>query len=126
MPSCSIDLNLIKSDIDDNLKLLYLPTTQDVVGSAAITWAMVDRIDKAIALSGNSSLYLSAVARAGTVGAGVYAAFWAGAVIGSSARAFYRNTTCTTAQAITFGRSNGVTGYWLESIFDKHPELLNA
>ncbi|MUK91910.1 hypothetical protein GNP80_05600 [Aliivibrio fischeri] len=80
MTSCSMDLNSFKYDIDENLKLLNLPTTETVVG----------------------------------------------AVIGSSARSFYRNTSCSLSQVIDFGRDNGITGSWLETILSQNPELLHA
>ncbi|AAW87703.1 hypothetical protein VF_A0633 [Aliivibrio fischeri ES114] len=126
MTSCSMDLNSFKYDIDENLKLLNLPTTETVVGAGALSWVMIDRIDKAITLASNPKLPLSVVARAGAAGAGVYAAFWAGAVIGSSARSFYRNTSCSLSQVIDFGRDNGITGSWLETILSQNPELLHA
>ncbi|MGR6838219.1 hypothetical protein ACU5DF_03550 [Aliivibrio wodanis] len=87
---------------------------------------MIDRIDKAITLASNSRVPLSAVARAGTIGAGVYAAFWAGAIIGSSAMLFYKNMSCSLSQVLDFGRDNGITGSWLETVLSQNPELLNA
>ncbi|MUL04350.1 hypothetical protein GNP89_19490 [Aliivibrio fischeri] len=126
MASCSMDLNSFKYDIDENLKLLNLPTTESVVGAGALSWVMIDRIDKAITLASNPKLPLSVVARSGAAGAGVYAAFWAGAVIGSSARSFYRNTSCSLSQVIDFGRDNGITGSWLETILSQNPELHHA
>ncbi|WP_428452026.1 hypothetical protein [Photobacterium kasasachensis] len=42
MASCKINLASVQKDIDDNLKLMNLPTTKTVAGSAALAWAMID------------------------------------------------------------------------------------
>ncbi|PSW22328.1 hypothetical protein C9I98_03185 [Photobacterium sanctipauli] len=128
MVSCKINITAIQKEVDDNLKLMNLPMTKTVAGSAALTWAMIDRIDKAMALSGGIAqpIKMSAVARTGTVGAGLYASFWAGAVIGSTARAIYRNTDCTQSQIVAFAKNIGVTGSWLQTTFARYPELLSV
>ncbi|GMQ46238.1 hypothetical protein [Vibrio sp. 10N] len=125
MVSCKVNVNLLQKDIDDNLKLLNLPTTKSVAGSAALAWAMIDRIDKALALakSPQHALKLSQVARAGTVGTGLYASFWAGAVIGSTARAIYRNTECSQSQVLAFAKDSGVSGSWFQTTVSRYPEL---
>jgi hypothetical protein len=107
---------------------MNLPTTKTVAGSAALAWAMIDRIDKAMAISRGAvqPIKMSVVARAGTVGAGLYASFWAGAVIGSTARAIYKNTDCTHSQVMAFAKDNGVTGNWLQTTFARYPELING
>ncbi|CAG23566.1 hypothetical protein [Photobacterium profundum] len=128
MVSCKINLSLVQKDIDGNLKLMNLPTTKTVAGSAALVWAMIDRIDKTMAISGGAvkPLKMSAVARTGTVGAGLYASFWAGAVIGSTVRAIYKNTDCTHSQVMAFAKRSGVTGRWLQTTYAMYPELLNG
>ncbi|MGF1689658.1 hypothetical protein [Photobacterium kagoshimensis] len=128
MASCKINLASVQKDIDDNLKLMNLPTTKTVAGSAALAWAMIDRIDKAMAISGGAAqpIKMSVVARTGTVGAGLYASFWAGAVIGSTARAIYKNTDCTHSQVMAFAKGSGVTGNWLQTTYARYPELLNG
>ncbi|EGQ9306156.1 hypothetical protein F7U82_11740 [Vibrio parahaemolyticus] len=128
MVTCKVNVESLQKDIDDNLKLMNLPTTKTVAGSAALAWAMIDRIDKAMAISGGAvqPVKMSAVARVGTVGAGLYASFWAGAVIGSTVRAMYKNTECTRSQVVAFAKHSGVSGNWLQTTYTRHPELLDV
>ncbi|MDK9789905.1 hypothetical protein [Vibrio sp. D431a] len=125
--ACKVNVNLIQKDIDDNLELLNIPTTKDVAGTAAMAWAMIDRIDKAMELAKNpQSMKLSKINRGGTIAAGLFAAYWAGAVIGSTARAVYRNTECTPSQVMTFAKDSGVSVGWLQTTYARYPELLNG
>ncbi|WP_272165646.1 hypothetical protein [Vibrio diabolicus] len=77
MAACKVNFELLQKDVDQNLKIMNLPTTKDVAGTAAMTWIMIDRIDKAltIAKSPNQALQMTKVARAGTVAAGLYASY---------------------------------------------------
>ncbi|MGF1718258.1 hypothetical protein [Photobacterium chitinilyticum] len=123
----NLNLNLLQKDVDENLKLLSIPTTKDVYGTAALAWAMVTRVDAALNMvNAPTTIKMSKINRASVALAGLGAAYWAGAVIGSVARSTYRHTTCSKEQVIAFARKNGISSSWLNTTYAKYPELLNG
>jgi hypothetical protein len=123
----SLTLNLLQKEVDENLKLLKIPTTKDAFGTAALAWAMVTRVDAALSMSNApSTIKMSKINKASVALAGLGAAYWAGAVIGSVARASFKHTSCSKEQIIIFAKNNGINSTWLKTIYTRHPELLTG
>ncbi|HIF9075725.1 TPA: hypothetical protein ACX6NV_000556 [Photobacterium damselae] len=112
---CEFDFYTFQYNIDSNMAAMGLPIPTDVVGAAASSFGALKAIDEALTM-GVTSPY--------TKIAGVGAAFWAGAVLGSAAMAVNRATTCDKAMLKDAAKDIGLSGDWIDEAWNQLYDVL--
>lgn len=99
MPICKFDVNNFEYNIDSNMEALGLPLPKTVFGSVTTVSGALGMIETALSTkAADVSLSVVSVGRTSKQLAGIGAAFWAGAVIGSALMASKRATSCSSSE----------------------------
>ncbi|AYO17109.1 hypothetical protein D0812_22225 [Vibrio owensii] len=123
MSICKFDVDNFTYNIESNLLAMGLPVPQTVFGSMATVTGGIGAIESALS-SKASDVPLSAISRAGQASkqiAGITAAFYAGAIIGSAFMASKRATSCSRSELRDAFRSFGLPT-WAADDALKHPQ----
>ncbi|SHO54433.1 hypothetical protein [Vibrio quintilis] len=128
MAICEFDIQNFEYNIESNLRAMYLPVPNDVFNAAAGIATGLKAIDSALAFKA-SDVPLSAIAKGGrlaTTYGGVYASWWAGAVIGSALMASKRATRCSVSELKKAVAAFGMSTWWVDDAVRDHPEILRV
>lgn len=97
MAICRFDIDNFEYNIESNLEAMGLPLPKTLFGSATTVSAAIASIETALATKA-ADIPLSAITSAAIKSkkaTGLFAAYWAGAVIGSALMASNRATRCS-------------------------------
>lgn len=99
MAICTFNINNFEYNIDSNMEALGLPLPKTVFGSITTVSGALGMIETALSSKASDvPLSVVSVGRASKQLAGIGAAFWAGAVIGSGFMASTRATSCSSSE----------------------------
>ncbi|MGF1803691.1 hypothetical protein L4C31_00335 [Aliivibrio sifiae] len=123
MSICRFNVDNFAYNIESNLEAMGLPLPQTIFGSIATISGSLGAIESALSTKA-ADVPLSAISKAGIKSkqvAGISAAFYAGAVIGSAVMASKRATSCSRAELIKAFNDLGLPSWAADDAF-KHPQ----
>ncbi|MEZ9752037.1 hypothetical protein AB4425_17260 [Vibrio sp. 10N.261.51.A1] len=99
MAICKFNVDNFEYNIDSNMEALGLPLPKTVFGSVTTVSGALGMIETALSTKAvDVPLSVVSVGRTSKQLAGIGAAFWAGAVIGSALMASSRATSCSSSE----------------------------
>ena len=121
MAICKFNLDNFEYNIESNMAAMGLPLPTTVFGSITTVSGALAAIETALsAKASDVPLSVVSVGRASKQLAGIGAAFWAGAVIGSALMASKRATSCSRSEFKKAFQSLGFPSWAAEDALSSH------
>ncbi|MBN3572074.1 hypothetical protein [Vibrio neptunius] len=121
MAICKFNLDNFEYNIESNMAAMSLPLPKTVFGSITTVSAALAAIETALSVKAyDVPLSVVSAGRASKQLAGIGAAFWAGAIIGSALMASKRATSCNRLEFKEAFRTLGLPSWAADAALSSH------